>query len=100
MPPADRSPGQFQSSLGMTLAALLGQVGCLTALIILVALIAGLWLDGMLQTKPLFTLLLLLGSVPRSILVMVRVRQSGMARVQHMGAGALQDIEEDSDRGD
>ncbi len=66
----------------MALAGLLGQVGCLTVIVILLALGAGLWLDNRLGTRPTFTLGLVLGSIPVSIYLMIRVLQSGMSRVQ------------------
>jgi len=52
------------SSSNLTLAAILGQVGCLTIVIIFVALFGGLWLDKYLDTKPLFTVGLMILSVP------------------------------------
>lgn len=64
------------------LAGLLGQVGCLTVVVIMLALAAGLWLDQRLGTRPAFTLGLVLGSIPLSIYLMVRVLQGGMTRVQ------------------
>ena len=57
----------------ITLAGVVGQVGCLTLAIIAVALIAGLWLDTQFDTKPLFVLALVLGSVPLTLFLMFRV---------------------------
>ena len=82
MQQASRPPGPKQADLTMALAGLLGQVGCLTIILILLALGAGLWLDNRLGTRPTFTLGLVLGSIPVSIYLMIRVLQSGMARVQ------------------
>jgi uncharacterized membrane protein YedE/YeeE len=82
MQPSSRPPGRNQADLTMALAGLLGQVGCLTVLVILAALGAGLWLDQRFGTRPTFTLALVLGSIPVSIYLMVRVLQSGMTRMQ------------------
>jgi uncharacterized membrane protein YedE/YeeE len=99
MPPADRMPKQVSSSLGMALAGLLGQIGCLTVVIVLAALATGLWLDGRLQTKPLFTIGLLLGSVPVSLYLMVRILLAGMARIQGENGAGAPAIEEDAEGG-
>jgi len=82
MQQARRPPGSKQADLTMALAGLLGQVGCLTVIVILLALGAGLWLDKQLGTRPTFTVGLVLGSIPVSIYLMIRVLQSGMARAQ------------------
>ena len=75
-------PDRTQADLTTALAGLLGQVGCLTVIVILAALGVGIWLDQRLGTRPAFTLGLVLGSIPLSIYLMVRVLQSGMTRMQ------------------
>ncbi|MBI3159019.1 MAG: AtpZ/AtpI family protein [Chloroflexi bacterium] len=65
----------------MTLAAVVGQVGCLTVVIIVLALLAGLWLDNQLGTSPWFTLGLLLVSMPVSLVLMLRVARAATARM-------------------
>ena len=66
---------------------MLGQVGCLTILVIGVALAAGLWLDSQFGTKPIFTLALVLGSIPVTLVLMVRVLTVGMARLRNPAGG-------------
>jgi F0F1-type ATP synthase assembly protein I len=44
-----------------------GQVGCVTLFIVFVGLFAGIGLDKVFGTKPLFTILLVLGSAPLSL---------------------------------
>ena len=44
-----------------------GQIGCVTLLIVLLALVGGLALDRVLDTKPLFTVVLLVGSAPLAL---------------------------------
>lgn len=68
--------------LPLALAGLLGQVGCVTLIVIFAALGIGLWLDSQFDTRPLFTLVLVLGSVPATIYLMVRIVLTGMARIQ------------------
>ena len=53
-----------QYILNRKLIAVSIQVGCLTLLIILASLVVGVWLDRQLETMPLFTILLLVGSMP------------------------------------
>lgn len=77
------------------LAGVIGQVGCLTIIIIGVALGAGIFLDRFLDTRPIFTILLLVGSVPVSLYIIVRVTLTAVARSQ--AATAVQNTEEKHD---
>ena len=70
------------SPFNLTLAAILGQVGCLTIFIVFLALFGGLWLDKYLGTKPMFTLGLLIVSVPVTIIIMIWVVKAGVAKFQ------------------
>ena len=63
------------------LIVLVGQVGCLTLIIILASVLAGLWLDANFHTKPLFTLILLLAGIPLSVLAMLLVARRTLARL-------------------
>jgi hypothetical protein len=90
-----------EQALKMALVGVIGQVGCLTLLIISVALIAGLWLDNQFQTRPLFALILVLASVPLTIFLMFRVVLSFAPRIQALSAGAVEThIEEESEGGE
>jgi MFS-type transporter involved in bile tolerance (Atg22 family) len=82
--------GRAEGALKMALVGVIGQVGCLTLLIILVALIAGLWLDNQFQTRPLFALIFVLASVPLTIYLMFRVVLSFAPRIQAFSAGAVE----------
>jgi F0F1-type ATP synthase assembly protein I len=59
----------------------LGQVGALTLVAIVGSLIGGLWLDRQLGTRPLFTILLMIGSFPISLYVIYRVALNAVARI-------------------
>ena len=76
----DSSPND--AGIPLAVAGLLGQVGCITLIVIFAALGVGLWLDSQFDTRPVFTLLLVLGSVPVTIFLMVRIVLGGMARIQ------------------
>lgn len=70
--------------MALAVGALLGQVGCVTLVVILVALAAGLWLDNQLDSRPLFTVLLMLGSVPVTIYLMIRIVLAGASQFERL----------------
>lgn len=66
----------------LTLAAVAGQVGFLTLCIIFIALFGGLWMDKRFDTKPLFTVVLMLLSVPVTLVMMFWVVRNATARIR------------------
>ena len=68
--------------LSTLLIVMIGQVGCLTLVIILASVFGGLWLDNTFGTKPVFTLALLLAGIPISVLVMLVVARRTLARLK------------------
>jgi F0F1-type ATP synthase assembly protein I len=78
----DQDKDRKQYVYNLAMAAVAGQVGCLTLVIIFGALIAGLWLDRIFETKPLFTMLFMVASMPVTLYVMVRVVQGATKRIQ------------------
>ena len=68
--------------LSTLLIVMIGQVGCLTLVIILASVFGGLWLDNMFGTKPVFTLALLFAGIPLSVLVMLVVARKTLARLK------------------
>jgi len=73
---------QKQKVFNMALAILAGQVGCLTLVIVLAAVFLGLWLDNHFQTRPVLTIVLLLGSVPLSVGMMLLVARAAIKRIK------------------
>ena len=71
-----------RSILNSLLIVMIGQVGCLTLVIILASVFGGLWLDRTFGTKPVFTLVLLLAGVPISVFVMLVVARRTLARLK------------------
>jgi hypothetical protein len=71
MIPNDRSPEKGNWSAGFNARALTvgGEVGCLTLIIVILAVFGGIWLDRILGTKPLFTISLVLISAPLSLVL-------------------------------
>lgn len=68
--------------LNTLLVVLIGQVGCLTLVIILASVFGGLWLDKTFGTKPIFTLVLLFAGIPVSVFVMLTVARKTLARLK------------------
>jgi F0F1-type ATP synthase assembly protein I len=77
-----QSEEKGRSILTNVLIVMIGQVGCLTLVIIFASAFAGLWLDKMFDTKPVFTLALLFAGIPISVLVMLSVGRRTLARLK------------------
>jgi F0F1-type ATP synthase assembly protein I len=79
------------------LAGIVGQIGCITVLIIALALGGGILLDRFLYTRPIFTILFLVGSVPITLFVTVRVGLMAAARAQKIAAKSKKAAEEEAE---
>jgi F0F1-type ATP synthase assembly protein I len=77
-----QSEQKGRSILNTLLIVMIGQVGCLTLIIILASVFGGLWLDKTFGTKPVFTLALLFAGIPVSVLVMLVVARRTLARLK------------------
>ncbi len=77
-----QSDGKKQNVISTLLIVLVGQVGCLTLVIILASVFGGLWLDQYFHTKPLFTLILLFAGIPLSVVLMLTVARRTLARLK------------------
>lgn len=71
--PDNEKKGRKQYVVNLAMAAVAGQVGCLTLVIVLVAVFAGLWLDSRFGTKPMMTLILVFASLPVTLILMFAV---------------------------
>jgi hypothetical protein len=80
-------PSKAQYALNLGLAGVAGQAGCVTLVIVFAAMLGGIWLDRWLGTKPVFTLLLLIGSVPITIVVMFRMVMAAITRIRPVVPG-------------
>lgn len=76
------SENRKRSWLNMTIVALVGQVGCLTLVIVMGSVLAGLWLDNRFGTRPWFTLGLVVASIPVSLVVMVIVTRAAVKKIK------------------
>ena len=77
-----QSEQKGRSILTNLLIVLVGQVGCLTLVIILASVFLGLWLDNVFGTKPVITLALLFAGIPVSVIVMLVVARRTLARLK------------------
>ncbi|HEX8992211.1 MAG TPA: AtpZ/AtpI family protein [Anaerolineales bacterium] len=75
-----QSDGDRGNRFNTLLIVLIGQMGCLTLVVIALSVLAGLWLDNTFHTKPIFTLVLLLAGVPASVILMVFVGRKTLNR--------------------
>ena len=77
-PDKDRANKAFN----LTLAAVAGQVGCLTIAVVLAALFAGLYLDNHFGgERPIFTISLMLASIPVTLVAMFWVVRKATSRL-------------------
>lgn len=100
----NQNPDQFNRdkaryTLNLMLVGIAGLVGLLTLIIVLVALFAGLWLDNYFNSRPYFTLGLVLGSVPVTLVVMVILVKFITSRVRLSGAKKFREFQEETNRG-
>ena len=75
----EKSP--YEYVFNMQVAAIAGQVGCATLAIVFAALLGGIFLDRFLSTKPIFTILLMVGSVPVTLVVMFWIVRRATSRM-------------------
>jgi len=93
-----QKPKPARYAYNLTLAAVAGQVGCITVVIIALALLAGLWLDAQFGTRPLFLVGLLLSSVPVTLITMFWVVRQATSRIENNNSSPKQESE-DQDSG-
>jgi F0F1-type ATP synthase assembly protein I len=74
----NKGQDEFRAAVTMTVVWVAG----LTLVIIFAALFAGLWLDKILDSKPLFTIVLALVSIPVTLFLTFRVVKAATARIQ------------------
>lgn len=96
--PGQSGENRTQVNQGLVLGAVVGQVGCLTLLIVLAALFGGLWLDGVFNTKPILTIILMIASVPVTLVIMFWIVRKATARLQQNRQPTARDLGQGGDR--
>ncbi len=86
-------------TFNLALAAVTGQVGCLTIVIILAAFLAGRWLDNQFGSDALFTVILMVASVPVTLVVMFWVVRSVTSRFAKLPEQDSKEAEEGIESG-
>jgi len=74
--------GKKQSAFALAALGLLGQVGCLTIVVIAVSIAGGLLLDSYFGTRPWITVALLIASVPVTLFLMFKLVLSFAPKMQ------------------
>jgi F0F1-type ATP synthase assembly protein I len=69
---------EFRTAVTMTVVWVAG----LTLVIIIGALLAGMWLDKILNSKPILTIVFILASIPVTLFLTFRVVKRATARIQ------------------
>jgi F0F1-type ATP synthase assembly protein I len=69
---------EFRTAVTMTVVWVAG----MTLVIIIGALLAGLWLDKILNTKPVLTIIFILASIPVTLFLTFRLVKRATARIQ------------------
>ena len=72
-----------QNLVRTLLTVVVGQVGCLTLVVVLASVFGGLWLDKMFGTKPMFTLVLLFAGIPLSVVLMLYASRRALERLKN-----------------
>ncbi len=76
--PKDNNQSNFRSAVTITVIG----VAVITFVVILAALFAGLWIDRLLSTKPIFTIGLVIISIPVTILLMLWLVKTATRRLK------------------
>jgi F0F1-type ATP synthase assembly protein I len=94
-----QSKDEHQRAVNTVLTIMVGQVGFLTLAVIMLSLFGGLWLDKFLDTRPFFTVGLLIGSVPVTLFLMYRVSKAAIDRIKPIASKTkMSSPKEDFDR--
>jgi F0F1-type ATP synthase assembly protein I len=86
------------NAFNMTLATVIGQVGCLTPIILIGALFAGLWLDKVFTTRPFFTILFIVVSAPVAVVALIYIVRKSTARLKPISTNTAKSFEEEANR--
>ena len=89
---------QSNNTYNMTLATVVGQVGCLTPVILIGALFMGLWLDQVFETRPLFTIIFIVVSAPVAVVALIYIVRKATDRLKPVSMKTANSSEEEVNR--
>jgi len=95
--PSDRNRQAY--NYGLTVSMIAGQVGVVVVILILAAVLGGLWLDRLFGTKPIITILLVVASGPVSLYLIFRMTTSAIAKLNLTPPPASKRVNPDDDEG-
>jgi F0F1-type ATP synthase assembly protein I len=98
--PHPGEPSDRQKLLNVSVLRIAAQVGCLTFVIIIGAVFLGLWLDSRFGTRPWWTLGLLLGSIPVSIIATLFLVRLAVSKIKTKTGSSQTKLPEETDLGD
>jgi F0F1-type ATP synthase assembly protein I len=90
--PEQDNQNSFKSAVTITVIG----VAVITFVVIFLALFAGLWLDKLLDSRPLFTVVLVIISIPVTIVLMLRLVKVATNRIK---PAQIKSSKEESHRG-
>jgi len=67
------------------------QVGCVTIFIVFLGLGIGLGLDSLFKTKPVFTLIFILGSAPAALFLTFKIAMRAVKNISPQSSGTAED---------
>jgi F0F1-type ATP synthase assembly protein I len=79
---SEHIPKEKRNRFNLLLAAVTGQVGCLTMVIVIGAVLLGIYLDAQFGTKPWLTVGLLVASIPISLVLMFFVVRKAVSKLK------------------
>ncbi len=80
MEPA-KAPQKSSAATNISMALIASQSGCVTILIVVLAVAVGLWLDARFDTKPFVTIAAVIISIPISVLVMLKLVRTAVSKI-------------------
>lgn len=92
--PTDKSTNAFN----LTLLTVVGQVGCITPIILIGALLLGLWLDQVLGTRPLLTVVFIVLSAPVAVITLLFIWRKATNRIKDVSVNTAKSSEEELNR--
>ena len=89
--PRETKNAQLVRNMGLYSVGL--QVGCVTIFIVFLGLAIGLGLDSLLNTKPVFTLILILGSAPVALFITFKLAMRAVKNMKTQAPNAAAESE-------
>ncbi len=90
-PPTESRNTQLARNMGLYSVGM--QVGCVTIIIVFLGLGIGLGLDSLFNTKPVFTLILILGSAPAALFLTFKIAMRAVKKINPQSSGTAKDKE-------